>query len=122
MQSSAAVNWVEVASLDDLWEGEALDVEVDGEHVLIVHLPGGKVRAYQGVCPHQDYLLMDGEFDWEKGVLTCGAHHWQFRLEDGQALNPANCQLFRYEVRVDGNRILLGVPAGLGRRYNRCRE
>ncbi|MER3424397.1 MAG: (2Fe-2S)-binding protein [Nitrospiraceae bacterium] len=122
MQSSSTAQWVEVARLDDLWEGESIDIEVDGEHILLVHLPGGSIRAYQGICPHQEYLLIDSDFDWEQGILTCGGHHWQFRLSDGQGVNPSNCQLFSYDVKVDGDRILLAVPQDGRRRYNRCRE
>jgi toluene monooxygenase system ferredoxin subunit len=120
--SESVLTWVEVTSLDDLWEGELLDVEVEGEHVLLAHLPGGTIVAYQGICPHQEYLLIDSDFDPESGLLTCGGHHWQFRLADGRGINPSNCHLYRYEVRVEAGRILIGIPSGNERRYNRCRE
>lgn len=115
------VDWVPIMRVDELWEGDARDIEVQGEHVLVARLPGGRIVAFQGVCPHQEYHLIDSEFDWDKGVVTCGGHHWQFRLTDGQGINPAGCRLFQYEVRVSDGEVLLGVPRGV-RRYNRCRK
>ncbi len=74
--SKATLKWVEVATLDDLWEGEMLEVKVDGEAVLLVHRPGRKIIAYQGICPHQEYPLAEGELDEETEILTCSGHHW----------------------------------------------
>jgi toluene monooxygenase system ferredoxin subunit len=118
--AEATYTWVEVATLDDLWEGEILDVEVDGQLVLLAHLPGGRIVAYQGVCPHQEVALADGEV--EETVLTCSAHLWQFDLSTGEGINPDNCQLYRYETRVEGETIYVGYPPQDTRRYNRCRE
>jgi hypothetical protein len=52
-----------LCSLDDVWEGEMESFEVDGHEVLVTVLEGGDVRAYQGVCPHQDIPLAEGTFD-----------------------------------------------------------
>ncbi|MGH3802193.1 MAG: Rieske 2Fe-2S domain-containing protein, partial [Pseudonocardiaceae bacterium] len=59
---TAAVTWVEAATLDDMWEGDILGVVLAGEPVLLVHLVGGDLRAYQGHCPHQEQLLADGKW------------------------------------------------------------
>lgn len=123
MSSEVTLKWVEVAMLDDLWEGEILDVEVDGEEVLLIHLPGEQIVAYQGICPHQETSLVDGEYDEETEVLTCGAHHWQFDVKGGEGVNPTGCNLYRYEVKVDDDeKIHVGYPEGDEQRYNRCRE
>jgi nitrite reductase/ring-hydroxylating ferredoxin subunit len=55
--NSPAVSWVEVASLGELWEGDLLEVTAEQDNVLLVHLPGGELRAYQARCPHQGYPL-----------------------------------------------------------------
>lgn len=110
MSSDEAIKWVKVATLDDLWEGDFLDLQVEGEEVILVHLPGGEIRCFQGMCPHQEILLADGKWDFDKGVLTCSAHEWKFNLQDGSGVNPRGCKLFRYEVRKDGEDVLVGVP------------
>ncbi|WP_316185405.1 MULTISPECIES: Rieske 2Fe-2S domain-containing protein [unclassified Bradyrhizobium] len=110
MSDDMDVTWTKVATLDDLWEGDFLGVEVDGEEVIVVHLPGGELRCFQGMCPHQEILLADGKVDFEAGTITCSAHEWEFSMDDGRGLNPRDCRLFRYAVKKDGETILVGVP------------
>ena len=64
-----ASNFQKACDLDDVWEGEMDLFEVGGREVLIVHAPGGEVRAYDPVCPHQDHPLIEGEL--KDCVLTC---------------------------------------------------
>ncbi|RAQ94153.1 Rieske 2Fe-2S domain-containing protein [Thermogemmatispora tikiterensis] len=120
----ATLTWIEVATLDELWEGEMLEVEVDGQPVLLMHLSGGEIVAFQGVCPHQEYPLVEGELDLDTETLTCSGHHWQFHARSGCGINPEGCTLYRYSVRLDGSTILIGYPTGSEsrQRYHRCRE
>jgi toluene monooxygenase system ferredoxin subunit len=116
---SGQVRWVNAASTDELWEGDLLDVELDGEQVLLVHLLDGPVKAYQGMCPHQEILLADGKWDPDRGRLLCGGHAWEFDLSDGAGVNPAGCQLFEFPVRVVSDEILVGLPQDGERHHNR---
>jgi toluene monooxygenase system ferredoxin subunit len=118
MSEVPAIRWFPVLTLDDLWEGEMVDVEVEGEEVLLTHLPGGQIAAYQGICPHQEISLADGEL--KDGILTCSAHRWEFDAATGNGINPKTCRLYRYEVKVEGEQVYVGFPEGEGRRYNRC--
>lgn len=104
------VEWFVATTTDDLWEGDLLDVEVDGEQVLLVRLLGGEVKAYQGMCPHQEVLLADGRWDEDTNVLLCLGHNWEFDLTSGAGLNPAGCRLYEYPVRLDEETVLVGVP------------
>ncbi len=112
------LNWVPVAELDELWEGEMMEVTVDEQPVLLVHCPGGQLAAYQGTCPHQQRPLSTASFDG--ATITCAAHRWQFQAATGKGINPASCQLYTYQVRLEEGQIFIGVPADGGRRYNRC--
>lgn len=118
MVKTDTIQWFPAMTLDDLWEGEMDDVEIEGHTVLLAHLDGGDIVAYQGLCPHQEMYLADG--DLENGVLTCHAHHWQFAINDGGGVNPKNCQLYQYEVKVEGEQIYIGFPKGDTNRYKRC--
>lgn len=111
--------WTRVATLDDLWEGDLAEVTVAGDPVLLVHLPGGELRAYQGRCPHSDYPLAEGDLDG--GVLTCAAHGWEFDLTTGRGRNPDTCLLYAFPIRLDGERIDVAVPDDGRRHHNRCR-
>lgn len=108
--SEPTVKWVKATTLDDLWEGDFVDAEVEGEELILFHMPGGELRAFQGMCPHQEVLLADGDVDFETGIVTCSAHEWQFNMSDGKGVNPSGCRLFRYEVKLEGDDVLVGVP------------
>ncbi|MFC1680510.1 Rieske 2Fe-2S domain-containing protein [Pseudomonadota bacterium] len=98
-----------VCELDDVWEGEMDVFEVGGKEVLIVHAPGGELRAYNPICPHQDHPLVEGELD--DCVLTCSAHLWQFNVVSGEGVNPTGVSLVSYPVKTDDDAIWVAVPA-----------
>ena len=76
----------------------ASSVQVDGHELIVVRLDGGELRAYQGICPHQEQRLADGDFDGRK--ITCFGHLWEFDAATGTGVNPAGCTLARYPVEV----------------------
>ena len=107
-ENAATLEWVPVATLDDLWEGEITDVQVGDNLILLVHLNRGDIRAYQGYCPHQKTALADGKLDGH--ILTCAAHLWQFNLFTGEGVNPKGCQLYRYQAKIQDAIIFVGIP------------
>jgi len=109
-ESASAPEWIEVAAVDDLWEGEMIDVQVRDEDILLVHLANGDIRAYQGYCPHQKTPLVDGEL--EGRILTCAAHSWQFDLSTGEGVNPKSCRLARYDVKIEDAAISIRIAPG----------
>ena len=78
--------FTKVCKLDDLWEGEMEAFEIDGHEILLVSPEGGEIRAFQGVCPHQDIPLVEGKFDGK--VIVCRAHQWIFDGASGKGINP----------------------------------
>lgn len=97
--------FVKVCGVDDLWEGEMESFEVNGHEVLLVSPEGGEIRAFQGVCPHQDIPLVEGKFDGK--VVICRAHQWVFDGNTGQGINPSNCRLAEYPVKIEGSDVLV---------------
>lgn len=79
--------------------------EVDGQEVLLVWPEGGELKSFQAVCPHQDIPLVEGKFDGK--VLICRAHLWQFDASSGKGINPGDCALAQYPVRIDGNEVFV---------------
>lgn len=108
----ATLTWVEASPLDEVWEGEAIDVDIDGKEVLLVRRPGGEVVAYQGICPHQEYSLVEGSIDEDCTNLICPAHEYEFDLRDGKGINPSNCELYAYETKVEDDVIFVGYHEG----------
>ena len=81
--------------------------DVDGQEVLVIHLPGGEVRAIPPECPHQDQPLVDGTL--EGTLLTCNAHLWQFDVSTGKGVNPENCKLALLPVKVDSDDVYVDL-------------
>lgn len=101
-----------VCGLDDLWEGDMEEFEVDGVEVLVIHVEGGEIRAIPASCPHQDTPLVEGELEGK--LLTCGAHLWQFDVITGKGVNPDDVELVQYPVKVEDDAIYVDVKEPVG--------
>lgn len=94
-------------TLDDIWEGDMTEVEVDGRPILLVWPEGDEIRAFQGICPHQDIPLVEGKFDGR--TVMCRAHQWTFDAKSGEGVNPRDCRLATYPVRIEGETVLVST-------------
>jgi toluene monooxygenase system ferredoxin subunit len=74
---------------------------IDGREVLVVRDSAGTLHAMDGLCPHEDSPLVNGDLDGM--VLTCLTHLWSFDATTGRGINPPGCRLTRYAVKVDGD-------------------
>lgn len=105
--------FVRVAGADEFWDGEMDAFDVGDTEVLVVKVEG-EFRAYNGICPHQSISLVEGKL--EGAVLTCSAHEWQFNIDTGLGVNPANECLVRHGVEVRDGQIYVSVePLGPAR-------
>jgi nitrite reductase (NADH) small subunit len=95
-----------VGSVSALLGGEPLGAVVDGKEVAVFAVDGGFV-ATSGMCPHAQGPLHEGEI--EDGILTCPWHGWTFSLDSGQCEEDPGLCLERYEVKVEGDDILVRV-------------
>ncbi len=95
-----------ICSVDDVWEGEMKAFPLSGDKsVLIVNGEGGVLRAFDATCPHQEYPLSEGSL--EGNILTCAMHLWQFDIVSGEGVNPTGCKLKPFNVKVEGDDILV---------------
>jgi len=95
-----------VAKIEDLWNGEMMGLEVNGEHVLLVNVDD-HIYAYADICPHQKSRLSEGTLTGK--ILRCGRHHWEFDVCSGFGVNPQNACLKLFPTRVDGEDILVDL-------------
>lgn len=96
-----------VCSLDDLWEGDMDARAVGGKEVLLVWPEGGDLLAFQPMCPHQEVPLVEGRFDGK--TLICRAHNWVFDACTGKGINPSDCELSRYPLRIENGQVLVDL-------------
>ena len=99
------MSFTKVCVLDDLWEGEMESFTVNGQELLLVCADGGVVKAFQGICPHQDIPLIEGKFDGK--TVICRAHLWQFDAGTGKGINPSDCELAEYPVKIEGDDVFV---------------
>ena len=102
--------WVRVAGVADVAEGQVHAVRVGGREIALYHLPGGEFRATDNICSHEYAQLSDG---WlEDGSIECPLHAARFDVRTGKALcAPAETDLDVYELRVEGGDLLMKLPS-----------
>ena len=98
-----------VGTVDDVWMGEKVGVEVCGRLVMLVNVDG-IVCAYEDRCLHKGVRLSEGRL--EGSVLTCAAHGWQYDARTGAGINPENVRLTGYPVQIEKGDILVDLPDG----------
>lgn len=116
------IKWVEVPEAADIWEGDVVDAEVEGEQVIIVHHLDGTYDAFQGLCPHQEVLLGDGTWDEDSCVLTCPGHLWEFDMKAGKGINPTGSTLYRYPIEATDGVVRVGIPQDGKTHYTKSYE
>jgi toluene monooxygenase system ferredoxin subunit len=95
-----------VARVEDLWSGEMMGLEVDGECIVLINVDN-RIYAYADICPHQKSRLSEGTL--REKVLRCARHHWEFDVCTGSGVNPRNTCLKQFPIRVDGEDIFVDM-------------
>lgn len=86
-----------VAHLDDLVEGRALRVELEGQAILVTKI-SGEPHAIGDVCPHNGASLSAGVI--RDGCVTCPSHLWRFSLHDGTRQGRPEVRVQVYGTRL----------------------
>jgi len=108
MIDSKDFEFVQVAQLSELPEGERIFLEIDDRPIVVFNLAGG-LFAIGDVCTHDNGSL--GEGDVEGFEVICPRHGARFDLRDGKATGlPAVIDIPAYPVRILDGYIEIGVP------------
>ncbi len=108
MPSPAPQPEFEAARLADIAPGAMHAVEHDGSKILLIR-DGEGVHAIGGTCPHAGAPLVQGVRHGDR--IICPWHKAAFCIRTGAVQDPpALDALPRYDVRIEGGRILL-TPA-----------
>jgi len=98
---------VELAKTGDFNDGEMRAFDVGETKVLLARVNGG-FHAVGATCPHYGAPLAEGALCGER--LICPWHHASFDVKTGDLLEPpALDALPRYEVKVEGERVIVAL-------------
>lgn len=98
----------DVAALTDLADGAMQPAEIDGQKILLIR-DGETVHAIGASCPHAGGPLEQGVRN--AGRIVCPWHKATFCIRTGALLEPpAVDDIPRFNVRIDGDRILVTIP------------
>lgn len=102
------LEFVAVATEDELGDGERILFEIDGESIVLFKIVGAYF-AIADLCSHDDGPVAEGEVEGHE--VICPRHGARFNLHTGKALTlPAVVDIPAYPVRVEAGEVLVGIP------------
>ena len=108
----ASEEFVKVANTNDIEPSGMRAFQVNGVEVCIANVDG-KYYAINNICTHEGGPLADGRIDGYE--VECPWHSSKFDVRTGQVMQPpANEPEPVYEVKVDGNSILVRKRSNSG--------
>ena len=98
----------QVALVSELVEGRITQrILGTGEAICLV-LHEGSISALSDICTHQHFAMSQGDL-LHDGTIQCAWHGARFDCRTGEVKQiPATSPLPVYEVRVEGDRVLIG--------------
>ncbi|UVJ46304.1 nitrite reductase (NAD(P)H) small subunit [Pseudomonas sp. LS1212] len=96
--------FVKVARIGDIAPGTGKTLNLRGTPIALFNVDG-QYFAIHNTCPHEDGPLGEGELCGS--VVTCPMHAYEFDVISGECLTESAYQVERFEVRLDGDEILV---------------
>ena len=101
--------FVKVADVADVPKRGLLDVEAEGQKIVLVATGDGAYYALKDQCSHEDYPLSDGEL-LEGDRVECIYHGAKFDVKSGRAVAlPAIRPVKTYDVKVENGAVMVDV-------------
>lgn len=100
--------WHIAAKVEDVGEGEAIGVVVEGQDIALYKIKGA-LYATNNVCTHEFSLLSDGYI--EDGCIECPLHQARFDIATGEVrAAPALEPIKTFPVKIESGQILVDLP------------
>ena len=93
-----------VAGVDEFRNDRGRMVYYQGTKVAVFR-QGDSFFAVNDRCPHMGAAMSGGRII--KGIIRCHMHGWEFDVTTGECKTKHWAKLPRYEVRIEGNDLLL---------------
>ncbi len=101
--------WVDVGTVDDVPVLGSRVVQAPGGDIAVFKAADGTLFALRDRCPHKGGPLSQGIVHGR--AVTCPLHGWVVDLTSGEAAAPDKGCAHRVPVRLEGERVLLALPA-----------
>jgi nitrite reductase/ring-hydroxylating ferredoxin subunit len=102
-----AEGWREAARVGDIPQDDVIQIRLDDACIALFNI-GGRFYATAGICTHAQAFLAQGYM--QDDTIECPLHQGVFHIPTGRAMGaPVTKDLRTYEVKVDGDRILIRV-------------
>ena len=102
--------FVKVASLASLPPGTVTEVTVGDASYAICNVQG-ELHALDGICPHAGGPL--GQGNVQDNLVICPWHEWAYDCRTGENDYDTGVKLDRFQVKAEGDDILLDPQARL---------
>ncbi|MCL4561727.1 MAG: non-heme iron oxygenase ferredoxin subunit [Chloroflexi bacterium] len=108
MLDETKVQYVSIAPVEALPDGERLFVEI-GELSVVIFNIAGEFYAIADVCSHDSGPVGDGELEGYE--VICPRHGARFDIRSGEVLSlPAVVDIAAYPIRIVDGQIEIGIP------------
>ena len=106
--NDAELEYVTVATADELGNGDRLIVDIDGDPIAVFNI-AGDYYAIMDICSHDDGPVAEGPL--EEYEIECPRHGAHFDVRTGEVLSlPAVVDIPAYPVRLQGDEVQVGIP------------
>ena len=103
-----STDWIDVAALDDLWDGAGFAATLPDGRELALFRVGDAVHATDALCTHGHARLCDGFVEGHE--VECPLHQGRFDLRTGApTAAPAERPVAVHAVRLVDGRVQVGV-------------
>lgn len=98
-----------VASTSELDDGDVREAQV-GATLLAIYRVDGGFYATEGICTHAYARMAEGYVEGD--IIECPYHGGAFEIRTGKAVAaPCTHDLKTFPVRIEGEDVLVGLPA-----------
>lgn len=103
------ITYHRVASTGDFDDGDVREAQI-GTTVLAIYRIDGAFYATEGICTHAYAHMAEGYVEGD--IIECPYHGGSFEIRTGKAVAlPCTHALKTFPVRIDGDGVLVGLPA-----------
>ncbi|NLS17164.1 Rieske 2Fe-2S domain-containing protein [Rhizobium sp. P40RR-XXII] len=102
--------WVDACAASEVDQEDVVRFDHSGRTFAIYRSPDDEYFATDGLCTHEKIHLADGLV--MDDIIECPKHNGRFSYKTGEARGAPVCvNLKTYPVRVEGDRIMIGIEA-----------